>query len=514
MLVVPIRMLAGIGVAALSVAGCGTRVASDVSGVAGLNTASAEAAPQPVSTAPPLPAEQASAGGGTSSGSVVNNSDGTRPAVGGGTGASHSSVGSSQAGTKALGSAAARPSAQQNSAAPKASPAGSGAGAGTASGSPSAPAGSGGSTVGAVGRASPVVVASVGTYSGPAGSVFLTMVKAAQAWVQYANGKGGVNGHPVRLLVYDDAADPARSQAQVREAVEKEHAIAFLHQSTPIAGESSVQYINAKRIPVIGTDTATPWSYASPMYFPQTSSAEALTGAALHSAAQQLVPSGQTKLGVLTCSESPTCDTHARVFQDGAKGVGFELVYRGRASIAQPDFTAECLSARNAGAQVLAMVFDLNSVLRVAQACARQGYRPAFVLESGVITDDLKKDPNLDGAVGGSTVFPYFQTGTPATDEYQRVMRTVGSSVPRGVGSATGWVSGKLFELAAAKLPEPPTSQALLEGLWAIKGNDLGGLTQPLTFVKDQPAAQMICFWNLRLQKGSWVNPDGKRHCV
>ena len=83
---------------------------------------------------------------------------------------------------------------------------------------------------------------------------------------------GGLNGHPVRLIVYDDGADPARSRAQVQEAVERQRVVAFLQMSQPLSGESNVDYITAKRIPVIGTETGSPWVYdRSPMYFPQTS---------------------------------------------------------------------------------------------------------------------------------------------------------------------------------------------------------------------------------------------------
>src|SRR5207253_75515 len=102
------------------------------------------------------------------------------------------------------------------------------------------------------------------------------------------------------------------------------------------------------------------------------------------------------------------------VFAADAKALGFNHVYRARASIAQPDFTAECLSSRNAGVEVLLVALDQNSVARVAVACARQGFHPIFALPGQVVSDELAGDPNLAGAVGQSAVFPYVQSGTPA----------------------------------------------------------------------------------------------------
>jgi hypothetical protein len=76
-----------------------------------------------------------------------------------------------------------------------------------------------------------------------------------------------------------------------------------------------------------------------------------------------------------------------------------------------------------------------------------------------------------------------------------------------------GWVAGKLLQRAGAKLPEPPTSEAILQGLWTIEGDTLGGLTSPLTFRKDEPAVPTSCWFNLAL-KGRWSSPDNYQlHC-
>jgi branched-chain amino acid transport system substrate-binding protein len=75
-------------------------------------------------------------------------------------------------------------------------------------------------------------------------------------------------------------------------------------------------------------------------------------------------------------------------------------------------------------------------------------------------------------------------------------------------------VAGKLLERAGRALPEPPTSHAVLEGLWSVNDDDLGGLTYPLTFVRDQPTEPKACWFNLVIQGGAWLSPDNfARHC-
>lgn len=58
--------------------------------------------------------------------------------------------------------------------------------------------------------------------------------------MKFINERGGLNGHAVRLLAYDDGGgDPARNRAQAQEAVERQHAIAFLMNGADITGQSS-----------------------------------------------------------------------------------------------------------------------------------------------------------------------------------------------------------------------------------------------------------------------------------
>ena len=353
------------------------------------------------------------------------------------------------------------------------------------------------------------MVASVGTYSGPAASSIFPMTQGAQVWVTHINKKGGLNGHQVKYVIFDDGADPARHRAQVQEAIERHGAIAFLVNGDAIAGQSSVEYITRKRVPVVGLDTGEQWAYQSPMYFPQATSGHPQIYSIIAGAAQQAIPSGKVKLGTLVCAEAQLCRDGDRIFGQSAKALGFDHVYRGTASIAQPDFTAECLSAARAGVEALIVVLDQNSSARIGASCARQNFRPAYFIPGPVVADRMKDDPNLEGIGAASQVFPYFQTGTPATDEFSAAMRESGKSVAPGVGPAVGWVGGKLLERAAANLPDPPTSEAILTGLWSIHNDTLGGLTHPLTFVRDQTAPQIACWFNIVTSNGRWTSPDG-----
>jgi branched-chain amino acid transport system substrate-binding protein len=354
-----------------------------------------------------------------------------------------------------------------------------------------------------------VVLASVGTYSGPVGVVLSAILYGAQTWVKHANAKGGLNGHPIQLIVFDDGGDPARHRAQLQTAIETKKAVAFFANAEVFTGESSVAYVNEKRIPIIGSDTGEAWAYSSPMYFMQAPAGNYLVYTMITMAAKVQVPLGKTKLGLLACAEVVSCQKADEIRARHAGRLGFQTVYSGKSSIAQPDFTAECLAARNAGTQTFVVIMDANSLGRVAAACTRQGFNPTYVNVAGNLLDSLAKNPNFEGLLGNSNVAPFFQTGTPATDEFRTAVKTYGQKAELGVGLMTGWVAGKLLERAGAQLPEPPTTDALLRGLWSIKDETLGGLSsQPLTFAEGRPPVGMGCWYAVQVKNGAWASPD------
>lgn len=365
------------------------------------------------------------------------------------------------------------------------------------------------------GKKSPLVLASIGTYSGPAASTIRPILEGAQLWVKDVNARGGVNGHPVQLLVYDDAGDPARHTSQLKEAVERRKIAALLANGDALTGQGVVKYLEEKRIPHIGTMFGLSWTYSTPMYFPQWSESDAGYVSIIAGVANQVLPEGKKKLGTLMCAEAQGCQDAGKVYAKVARELGLEHVYKGNASIAQPDYTAECLAARNAGVQVMLVFLDSNSMGRLAASCRRQGFDATIATGSVISLDRFKDDPNLDGTVVAVQTFPWFQSGTPATDDFQRVLKTLGGGLTAGAGTSAGWTTGKLLEKAGANLAEPPTNEAVLAGLWTLRNETLGGLTPlPLTFLPNQPTSPKSCWYELAIRDGRWVSHDGfKPHC-
>ena len=355
-----------------------------------------------------------------------------------------------------------------------------------------------------------IPLGTVGTLSGPAGASLRPGVDALQAWARSMI-DGGL---PVRLITGDDGGDPARHRAMVQDFVENKHVVAFVGNAEVLTGESSVSYLTSKRIPVVGGDGGGDWFYTSPVYFPQTSFGSTLLRAALSAFAEMAVPAGKTRLGTLQCVEAQICEDGDRIWNDEAPALGFRPVYRARASLAQPDFTAECLRARQAGVQTWIINLDATSLSRLAAACTRQGFRPTFGMGSSNAAPHLAKDPNIGELIVGLPYFPWFLRDTPGRQQFHDAMARYAPSLTPSAGHANGWSAAKLMERALRTVSGPVTSEAILAALWSLRGDDLDGVTAPLTYAPNQNAVRAICWANVTVRDGNWISPDGGRvHC-
>jgi branched-chain amino acid transport system substrate-binding protein len=510
-----LSLLAGL----LVTAGCGTRASYEDRQAAryGVRNAASSSAVDDGSTSPiggdaSYPAATDTGAGGASPADVTGS---VTPGAATGSGSAVAGAGSS---ARPAAGAEAKPA--SGTAAPSANPTGARRGAtGGSTQSAADPTPGGGPSAPSVpapggGVKAPLVIGSITHMSGPAASGTLPGLDGLQLWVKATNAKGGVNGHPIKLFVADDNTDNARQRQLTQEFVEQKGVIAFVQNGEALTGSASVDYLKAKGVPDINSIGGNTYFYDSPVHFPLVAHGEEFVKASLYNSADYAKQKGVKKYGLIACTEAQVCNDTERLNgnAENVKAAGMELVYKSRASLAQPDFTAECIGARNAKVEILQIALDGNSVARVASSCARQNYRPLFSVFGAIAFDKMKDNADLDGLTVNANGFPYFICGDPGTTEFCDAQRKYGPVQVYGIGNSIGWTAGKAFELAARNVPDTnPTSADILNGLWSFKNETLGGLTHPLTFTKGQNAPRMPCWWQLVLDKGKWTAPNGMK---
>ncbi|HEV7687998.1 MAG TPA: ABC transporter substrate-binding protein, partial [Acidimicrobiia bacterium] len=340
----------------------------------------------------------------------------------------------------------------------------------------------------------PIVIASVGNYSGAPGVAQAPIAKAVQVWAAATNRAGGLLGRAVKLIVVDDGSDPARHVAALRDLVENQHIVALVGDGATLTAASGKDYLEKMGVPEIGNECTTPGLYwQSPIFFPTCADhPDQMYG--LAKTARDFT--GESKVAFLYCQEAQICkEANKSMITDGlAKQGGLDVVYQAQISLVQPDFTSECLNAKNAGAKLMIAIITPDGLARIASSCARQGYKPTFVQWAATTLADSNTKPGLENMVLQTLAHPFASTA-PAVGEFHQAFSTFADK-PGGPPEILGWASSKLFQLAATRAAAAAhsiSSKTILDALHTVSGETLGGLTTPMTFPAGKPVQNAPC---------------------
>ena len=478
------RWAAPLLASALASSACGSGLSRQELLKANQESIRVTSAPSPAGASAPAPVTEGPAVTNPGGAAAPEMADGSAAVSGGSAGGGASrpaGSGSSSAAAPAAGTGGARgsgsphaPSASAGPASPGAGGSGGGSSGGTAAG------GSGAGAVPAAVKAE-IRLGSFGTQTGPLGGILLPLVQGAKAWVADVNTRGGLSGHPVRLVMADDGGDPNRALALARRMVEQDKVQAFYAVHSPTALQAATPYLEQRQVPIIGVCECSPIGDDSPMVFhPGTGSKLGVYWA--HLAPLLHYYPDKKKVAILYCREAATCAGIKDGMKPLGKPHGIEWVYEAQVSLAQPDFTAEVLSARNAGANAMIAIVDNASVIRLLRSADRQNYHPVISSQQATYEDRFIRDGGdiINGVVVASNSAPY-NTG-PQLADYRAAMDRF---VPGGIKSAFGgemWGTGKLLEILARSLPADPTSADFLKALYALRGETVGGIFPPIAF--------------------------------
>jgi branched-chain amino acid transport system substrate-binding protein len=326
------------------------------------------------------------------------------------------------------------------------------------------------------------------------------------------NADGGLNGHHVNVINEDDAGDGGRALSEAKDLVQNHHVIAIVGAPAALTEASWASYINSTGVPVIGGDCATPQWNTVPVFFIQCGS-PATQAFGVVKWGSQVVGKG-ANWGDWYCIESASVcgsldnDWNAKGY---AKAAGFHPVIRQQISLAQPDFTADCLAARGKSVRALTVLGDADTVIRAARSCSQQGYNPIYIQGSATVTYNTPQQTGLANMAAEMPTFPFTGVDTPAAREFARAYAQYGQGVQPSPGASMGWSSAKMFEKAADIAGNDLTSAGLIKALDTFHDETLGGLTVPMTFHKGKPSPDFRCWFVMQAVKGKWTAPHGDK---
>jgi branched-chain amino acid transport system substrate-binding protein len=379
---------------------------------------------------------------------------------------------------------------------------------GAAASSATTAAGGASSATTATPAGSPLLIGFECSCSGALASSTAIQLNIIKGWAAYENANGGIAGHPVKLIVGDDALNPGTSLTQVTKMVENNHVVAIIDGSD--VDTSWGTFVAQHNVPVIGDALDSTLMFSSPDFFPEGQTIDTLAASVAAAAKRD----GVTVLGLVYCSSDPVCAELAKPVQAAAKAIGIKAPFASAIPDSAPNYTAPCVAAKEAGVNGIFAAESSTVVLSFVSSCSAQGYTPKYLAEDGAVASSWLTSAGLQGLVSIENNLPAEDTSNPAVQTMTAALNkyepgTV-SSPDYGPGATGVWASGMLLAAAAqaGNIGATPTSADLLAGLYSLKSETIGGLSPPLTFQKGKPTS-VDCWFYLGIQNHKFSSPYG-----
>jgi branched-chain amino acid transport system substrate-binding protein len=336
---------------------------------------------------------------------------------------------------------------------------------------------------GATASGTPIVIGNIASYSFPGLSANTPGSAPIKAWASWVNAHGGINGHPVKLIVMDDQGNQALAVSDVKELVGQDHVIAIISAQDAPLYLGYIGYLDQMKVPVLGGNVYTPEWQTNPMMFPQGSTSQAASAIPI----TYIKKLGLKKVGIIGCSGAVQCNEEVSGLKQLADSNGLQMVYGANPSNTAPDFTANCLAAQSAGVQILDLgIATADEGNKIADDCARQGFKPDWIIPGEAIGGGYLS-AKFNNAYNFSLTQPWYSTA-PVMSDYHAAMTQYTkinfNTVEEPLLAPDAWASGLMFQRAVqlSGVTGVPTSADILAGLQKFTNETLGGFISPVTF--------------------------------
>lgn len=336
-----------------------------------------------------------------------------------------------------------------------------------------------------------------------------------QAWVRYTNAHGGVAGRKIHVTYVDDAFNPGASLAEVERLVSQDHVAAIVDSSYVDSAWST--YAQQHRVPVIGDITDQLFLTNSDFFADGETLDAYFTTFVL--AAKKV---GAKRISQFYCAEAAACQQGVAPFEATAKKLGVAVPYVTQVSASAPNYTAQCLTAKQAGVQAIVIADAITVVEHVMADCAAQNYHPWAIALGGAVSAAYPTSPGLGSRfIGAEPDIPFFVHTTRATKTYVAALKRYapGTLTNPNYGETVtqSWVSGELLgaaiKAADVKSSGSFTARDVLQGLHKLHATTLGGMAPPLTYKVGNPNPVDCWYW-VQTKNGHWVSSSVSRQAT
>ena len=305
------------------------------------------------------------------------------------------------------------------------------------------------------------------------------MAKGLEAAAARFNAAGGVNGHTIKIKSINDSYEPEKTAQITKMLVEDEHAIAIVGSVGTANAQAAMPLCQIAKVPFMAS----------------TSGAEVLRNpfspyvinlrASLRQETEAIVKHLVEENGIKTIACFFQDDGYGK---DGLAGLTEALSKRGMKVVAAGSYPRntiaiteglKAITAAKPGAVVIVGAYKPAAEFIKAAKEDEATKTTTFATVSGVGVEGLVAELAAAGEnvlVSQVTPSPW-DTSMPIVREYQEDMKKAGAESDIGYISLEGYLGGRLFAAALAKVEGTPTGEAISAVVFKLGAIDLGGFS-------------------------------------
>ncbi len=238
---------------------------------------------------------------------------------------------------------------------------------------------------GPAGAADPYVIGLTGDFSGGAAGTYKPLAEGARVYFDALNAKGGINGHPVKLLTRDSRSDPNQVVTDLNFFdAEKVTGVAFVSPSGTLG--AYIKQNKVSQVPTLYINACYPPStppQPDPNFF--CAGISTLTDALTFvDVVKRNMGSEKIKLGFVTTDIPGARGAAERIMKPHAEKAGMEVVDVAVMPVASSDATAIARSLMDKGANAVISYTISSHMLAGAEALTRLGWKGKYFLFTGL----------------------------------------------------------------------------------------------------------------------------------
>ena len=327
-----------------------------------------------------------------------------------------------------------------------------------------------------------IVIGSWAPLTGPA-ALWGAVGRGAEAYFEMINEQGGIHGRQIEFVLRDDAYQPSRTVAAVREMVERDRVFAFVAGVGTAPGRAVVDYIMENEVVWVAPATgATHWAYPPRKYLfaqytPYFDEAAILVDYAVNEL-------GKTRIGVIYQNDD-FGESGLVGAQVALEKHGLNVVEAVSVEVPDTDLSSHAVRLRESGAEAVLMWLTPRHATIIVGAIGRLGYEPQWLASSVLADTELMYDLT-EGAWEGAifaAIGELANSTHPLIEEYREASARIAPEERAGEFFLSGFRYAEPLVEGLRRAGRDLTAETLVTALESFNG--FQGIGPPLTFNSD-----------------------------